>query len=1208
MRTNIAKTVLMVLAVVIGILSVFIMALGLSGGKVYAQSQTQTKLYEYTISNNQGYINAQGGYEGGGFYTLAQGQTLENVVNIIDADRLTSTGYQDAHIIFENVVVGDSYFPLKNGNYTLSGALSGRGYSTFGLIYANGANVTFEDITLNNSGFSYLVKNDGNGTLTFQSGTYLSNSTLIHSKKDGNLIINGGTFTSTGAQVIDFSSKSETSELVLGESHTNFTLTASSDVATITAQGGNVRILGGKIANKSNGAALSLDNAKLFLANQPNFVSKKPEIITNCTISAKNITKFYQGKPLNIFYTNTIVSGTTVLVENVNDETLFKITNESHTLTLSGTNLVVSKTFSVSYQDPNKRIKLLPIDKTEYLAGDYAEIIFLQDRAFALGTLERYEFLGWSENQDAEAPTFTESNNTLLILGENVVLYPVWSLKTFTITYEGVEDAINNNVTTYNAEQSPQILNPQKQFYVFMGWKVNGVGKPKLDYQIPLNSAGDLTLEAVWEYQEFAINYINLPQNIINELNLQAFYTIESPSLNLTLEDVLFKGYAFYGIYLDENFTIPLNGTIYFSPEMQSQNTPEFLSFNQIGSDINFYVNLAPYFNGSGDGTEENPYKMDSFSQLKALVGGVKAESDTKIYVDIEADITYNQNLGDIYNGLDGFVINGKNHTLNVESFSTKNQTQTLFISISNTEINNWIVNFGEQVLNVTNTFSFAGFCETATNSRFENIVFEGELWFLVKPTQPITLKFGLFINAKHTSFNEITSNVFFGALVISAQADLNIYGAAIVGFSAENCIFSNCRIIGNLEVGLDESAYEKRVYLSGIASLGKNNKIINSLVSANVGLVENGVNLAFLSGIGVAFNVPNQISNVVFAGEIKVEGESSTVQKSNFVGASNDGVVLTNFFTKADFSKQNMETTLKKLNSAAKTLEGALGEPLDAWYVTKNQEPMFASGIVVTYMGGDMFGSKTMHFDSPVEAQNAYVSYNPTKFLFKGWVNKDGSPVNWEEMENGAYVVFAKYITINDWIRAQQTKAVSAAAIVLVLVIFVMVLLDMPKNVRFVLKGETVSEVKVGRTKKITLPEAFAGKMVFKDENGTKPFIKNKMPYYPLTLYVFDDEKQQRLEKFWAESQERKQFKKQKPETKKKKQQLKKTLGKKKQTLKTQVAKKSSKTKVIGGKDAKIVIVKKEVKAANKPRKTKKSKVLAEQLNMFETKINDKQ
>ena len=79
--------------------------------------------------------------------------------------------------------------------------------------------------------------------------------------------------------------------------------------------------------------------------------------------------------------------------------------------------------------------------------------------------------VGWSEMQDAAEYTYKAGEEIVFTADKNVLLYPVWGLKTYTVTYLGengetlfTEKVPHGSAATYGGEI------PQKEGYVFDGW------------------------------------------------------------------------------------------------------------------------------------------------------------------------------------------------------------------------------------------------------------------------------------------------------------------------------------------------------------------------------------------------------------------------------------------------------------------------------------------------------------------------------------------------------------------------------------------------------------------------------------------------------------------------------------------------------------------------------------------------------------------
>ena len=272
---------------------VLIALFGLFGGATTVFAQTPDKTYNYVVSMGVGGLDVFGEYANNETYPVAQGIGLENVAAVIDADRFSISGLQNANIHFQNVSVGDNYLHLSNGTVTLSGTLSGFGFSTYGLVYVDGATVKFDNINLSNNGLSYLVKNAGAGNLQFQSGTFSANSTLITSRGAGNVEISGGIFTSENASVVELL-PTNAAALTIGQSQAVPTkLVAKGSQPVVTAKNAQVRVFGGAIQSTRGQNLLVLENTPLVLGGAPTFQTTAAHIKTDVQITASYFSNHY---------------------------------------------------------------------------------------------------------------------------------------------------------------------------------------------------------------------------------------------------------------------------------------------------------------------------------------------------------------------------------------------------------------------------------------------------------------------------------------------------------------------------------------------------------------------------------------------------------------------------------------------------------------------------------------------------------------------------------------------------------------------------------------------------------------------------------------------------------------------------------------------------------------------------------------------------
>ena len=130
----------------------------------------------------------------------------------------------------------------------------------------------------------------------------------------------------------------------------------------------------------------------------------------------------------------------------------------------------------------------------------------------------------------------------IIVLGLFVFMLAACNNKTknneYSITYNGVEDAINpNTITTYKESDTIKLQPAIKEGYDFKGWS-NGED----NIEEIKNSKGDITLTALWDLHEYSIYYANVDG--IDNPNKTTYTILDE---DITLEDVYKEGYNFDG-------------------------------------------------------------------------------------------------------------------------------------------------------------------------------------------------------------------------------------------------------------------------------------------------------------------------------------------------------------------------------------------------------------------------------------------------------------------------------------------------------------------------------------------------------------------------------------------------------------------------------------------------------------------------------------
>ncbi|MCL1901061.1 MAG: fibronectin type III domain-containing protein [Firmicutes bacterium] len=178
-----------------------------------------------------------------------------------------------------------------------------------------------------------------------------------------------------------------------------------------------------------------------------------------------------------------------VLIDGVNNITAVNAGSYTFSNVLSEHTISVTfklRTYIISYNDLFDAINDNPKTHT------------FGDEGFTLcapGSRPGYTFAGWYDAQ-------TGGNEVDEINDENIdglTVWARWSANTYTITYNGLEDAINTNSGTYTYGGGFSLANPSKRKgYTFVGWYDSEIGGNKIT-SISDTNIGDLELWARWE-------------------------------------------------------------------------------------------------------------------------------------------------------------------------------------------------------------------------------------------------------------------------------------------------------------------------------------------------------------------------------------------------------------------------------------------------------------------------------------------------------------------------------------------------------------------------------------------------------------------------------------------------------------------------------------------------------------------------------------
>lgn len=150
-----------------------------------------------------------------------------------------------------------------------------------------------------------------------------------------------------------------------------------------------------------------------------------------------------------------------------------------------------------------------------------------------------YTFDGWYNG------TTKVENGTWKYL-EDITLTAKWNIIYFNINYELNGATMNENPSTYTYDDETIVLNePYKTGYTFVGWITDSIFIPTEELEIPHNSLGEFSFEAIFEVNTYLITFdVNGGNQLdINEMEVVYGEYVELPIP--TNDSYIFVGWYF---------------------------------------------------------------------------------------------------------------------------------------------------------------------------------------------------------------------------------------------------------------------------------------------------------------------------------------------------------------------------------------------------------------------------------------------------------------------------------------------------------------------------------------------------------------------------------------------------------------------------------------------------------------------------------------
>lgn len=141
-------------------------------------------------------------------------------------------------------------------------------------------------------------------------------------------------------------------------------------------------------------------------------------------------------------------------------------------------------------------------------AVEQKTVTFDKEFSFGVPTKEGYTFGGW---KTAEGTILTNKDGESIekwVIAENTTVFAIWDIVQYSITYRNVENAKNENKTTFTVEdESVSLSSAEKTGYTFEGWFSDASLTQRVT-ELDTSIAKDIEIFAKWDIVKYIATFV----------------------------------------------------------------------------------------------------------------------------------------------------------------------------------------------------------------------------------------------------------------------------------------------------------------------------------------------------------------------------------------------------------------------------------------------------------------------------------------------------------------------------------------------------------------------------------------------------------------------------------------------------------------------------------------------------------------------------